>query len=102
MFSDPFVTLPGDYNGDGVVDAADYSVVAQELWRYDICSSPTETTTITSTTPTIPSGGRTLGKTWQDLAYGSGAGVANAPVPEPTAAALAVLASFCDARTPAP
>jgi cytochrome c peroxidase len=28
LFSDPFVTLPGDYNGDGVVDNADYDVWA--------------------------------------------------------------------------
>ena len=33
LFSDPFVTLPGDYDGNGVVDAADYDV-----WRMNFAS----------------------------------------------------------------
>ena len=31
LFSDPFVTLPGDYTGDGIVNQADY-----ELWRASV------------------------------------------------------------------
>ena len=72
LFSDPFVTLPGDYNGDGVVDSADYVV-----WRK----------TFGDTTSLVADGNndhhvdnddhtvwrQNLGKTWQDLAYGSGA-----------------------------
>jgi cytochrome c peroxidase len=94
MFSDPFVTLPGDYNGDGVVDSADYIV-----WRKNVGD----------TTSLVADGNndhhtddadyaiwrQNLGKTWQDLAYGSGGGLANPSIPEPSAAALVALASFC-------
>lgn len=91
IFSDPFVTLPGDYNGDGVVNTADYVV-----WRK----------TVGDTTSLVADGNndhlvdsddhtvwrQNLGKTWQDLAYGSR--TANSPVPEPSAAALVAIASF--------
>jgi cytochrome c peroxidase len=93
MFSDPFVTLPGDYNGDGVVDSADYIV-----WRKYFGD----------TTSLVADGNndhhvdnddfaiwrQNRGKTWQDLAYGSGS-LANPPVPEPSAVALVAIASFC-------
>jgi cytochrome c peroxidase len=94
LFSDPFVTLPGDYNGDGVVDSADYIV-----WRKNVGD----------TTSLVADGNndhhtdnldyavwrQNLGKTWQDLAYGSGGGLSSPSVPEPGGAVLVALASLC-------
>jgi cytochrome c peroxidase len=94
MFSDPFVTLPGDYNGDGVVDSADYIV-----WRKDF-GDTTSLVADGNNDHHVDDGDyavwrQNFGKTWQSLAYGSGGGTANPSVPEPSAAALVVLASFC-------
>jgi cytochrome c peroxidase len=86
LFSNPFVTLPGDYSGDGVVDSADYVV-----WR----------NSVGDTTSLIADGNGDLvvndldydvlrqnyGRTWLSLATGSGGGSA---VPEPSSAMLAV------------
>jgi cytochrome c peroxidase len=94
IFSDPFVTLPGDYNGDGVVDSADYIV-----WRKSFGD----------TTLLVADGNndhhvdnldydvwrQNVGKTWQSLATGSGGGLGGSAVPEPSAVALVALASFC-------
>jgi cytochrome c peroxidase len=84
LFSDPFVNLPGDYTGDGVVDSADYVV-----WR----------NSVGDTTSLIADGNGDLvvndldydvlrqnfGRTWLSLATGSGGGSA---VPEPSSALL--------------
>lgn len=93
LFSDPFVALPGDYNGDGVVDSADY-----QLWRANVGD----------TSALLADGNgngvvdaadyamwrKNFGRTWQSLATGSGAGVVQTAVPEPTGSALALLASI--------
>ncbi len=91
LFSNPFQTLPGDYNGDGVVDAADYQV-----WRANFGD----------TTSLVADGNgdgivdmsdyllwRTnVGRTWEGLATESGAGIGQNAVPEPGALALGILA----------
>ncbi len=93
LFSNPFATLPGDYNGDGIVDTADYVV-----WRKNFGD----------TTSLVADGNdnqivdqadyevwrQNFGRTWQDLATGSGAGL-TAAVPEPAAIALALIALTC-------
>lgn len=90
-FSDPFVVLPGDYNGDGTVDTDDY-----DTWR----SSFGDTTLL------VADGngdGRVdaadysvwrdnVGASWQDLAFGAGGGSIAAGVPEPAGAALILVA----------
>ncbi len=91
LFSDPFVTLPGDYTGDGVVNSADY-----DLWR----ANYGDTTLLTADgnddqlvdAADYVVWQQNLGRTWQDLAYGTGGGLANTSVPEPTGVALAAMA----------
>jgi hypothetical protein len=94
LFSDPFTNLPGDYNGDGVVDSADYIV-----WRKSFGD----------TTSFVADGNndnvvndldydvwrQNVGKTWQSLSYGAGGGLSNSSVPEPTALALATIGLIC-------
>lgn len=94
LFSDPFVTLPGDYNGDGVVDPADYIV-----WRKNV-GDTTLLVADGNNDHHVDDGDyavwrQNFGKTWQSLAYGAGGGTANTFVPEPSAAVLVALASFC-------
>ena len=90
LFSNPFVTLPGDYSGDGVVDAADY-----DLWRANVGD----------TTSLVADGNgdglvdsadyvlwrNNVGLTWQDLIPGGGASM-TAAVPEPSAVLLSLAA----------
>ena len=88
MFSNPFVTLPGDYDGNGVVDTADYVV-----WRMNLGD----------TTSLVADGSgnhvvdqadydvwrQNFGRTWLDLA--TRAGALGQTVPEPSGAALAII-----------
>jgi cytochrome c peroxidase len=91
LFSNPFVALPGDYNGDGIVDGADYQV-----WR----SSYGDTTSLVADgngDGIVDTGDyvlwrSNLGRTWQSLATGSVAGAGGSAVPEPTSAMFGVLA----------
>jgi cytochrome c peroxidase len=95
LFSNPFVTLPGDYTGDGEVDVADY-----DLWR----SNYGDTTSLVAdgNGDLIVDAGdyvvwrRNLGRTWLDLAIGSaigsGAAFTTEAVPEPAGIALATMA----------
>jgi hypothetical protein len=81
LFSDPFVTLPGDYSGDGFVDQADY-----ELWR----SNFGDTTSLIAdgnADGIVDAGDYTMwrnnvGRTWLGLASGAGSTL-GAAVPEP-------------------
>jgi cytochrome c peroxidase len=87
LFSDPFVTLPGDYTGDGIVNQADY-----ELWRASVGDA----------TMLVADGNgdnmvdaadyvlwrSNVGLTWQTFLGSSGAGSNSAAIPEPTTAVL--------------
>ncbi len=84
VVSEPPVGMPGDYNDDGTVDTADYIVWAKNR----------------NTTNTLPNDndlGGTIGEAHYALwlnHFGqteAGSGGQNGPVPEPSAAALAVL-----------
>ncbi|HEX3600410.1 MAG TPA: PEP-CTERM sorting domain-containing protein, partial [Lacipirellulaceae bacterium] len=77
--------VPGDYNNNGVVDAADYVV-----WRSNVGAA------------TIPNRGTGISGTVGSVDYdfwkahfgntsGSGSGLSSAAVPEPTTLALLVL-----------
>ncbi len=94
LFSDPFVTLPGDYNGDGVVDEVDYNV-----WRGNFGDSTS--LVADGNGDNVVDGAdyliwrKNVGKTWQDLATGAGGELAGAPVPEPAALVLAGITLIC-------
>jgi hypothetical protein len=81
--------LPGDYNGDGVVDAADYQV-----WRANF-GDTTSLVADGNGDGVVNTGDYVLwrsnvGHAWQSL--GSGAGVGQSAIPEPAALALGILA----------
>lgn len=91
LFSNPFVTLPGDYNGDGEVDGTDY-----EVWRSNFGDSTALLADgngdgIVNTSDYVI-WRNNVGRTWHDLAPGTGAGTA--AVPEPASIALAFLATL--------
>ena len=94
MFSNPFVTLPGDYNGDGVVDGADYQVWRTNLGDTSALLADGNGNNVVDSADYL-TWRKNQGRTWQDLTPGSGAGMAGGAVPEPSAVALAMLASFC-------
>jgi cytochrome c peroxidase len=87
-FSDPFITLPGDYNGDGEVGPEDYDV-----WRANYGDTMLLTADgngdmiVDAADYTIWR--NNFGRTWLDLATGSG-GLAGT-VPEPSALLLTLL-----------
>ena len=90
LFSNPFVTLPGDYTGDGIVDAADY-----ELWRSNV-GDATSLVADGNGDGLVDSADyiiwrKNSGRTWEDLATNGGAGVATASIPEPAALTLAAI-----------
>lgn len=88
LFFDPFVTLPGDYNGDGEVEAADY-----EVWRTSY--GDTETLVADGNADgVVDSADYTiwrdnLGLTWESL---SSLAMVTTATPEPSALVLAGLA----------
>jgi cytochrome c peroxidase len=92
MFSDPFVTLPGDYNGDGVVNTSDYQVWRSNLGDASALVADGDGSGVVDAADFV-TWRKNLGRTWQDLAPGSGSGVAPGAVPEPTGLALALLAA---------
>lgn len=87
LFSDPFATLPGDYDGSGVVDQGDYT-----LWKASF-GSATSLTADGNGDHVVDAADYAiwrdnLGRDWLSLAAGSGLGSA---VPEPATAGLLLL-----------
>jgi hypothetical protein len=89
LFSDPFKTLVGDYDGNGEVNASDYAV-----WKAN--SGDTTLLTADGNGDQIVDGAdyvvwrKNLGRTWLNLAPGSGT-VFLSVVPEPHSVALLFL-----------
>jgi len=76
LFSDPFVELAGDFDGSGLVDAADL-----EYWQ-DSAGSGFY----------FLEWQRNLGRSWEDLAAGS---IITNAIPEPSVAVLTATALLC-------
>jgi cytochrome c peroxidase len=90
LFSDPFVALRGDYNADGLVDAADYNAW---LANYDSTESGAADGNgdgVTDLTDYVVWRDN-LGASWLNAPGGSGPGLAT-EAPEPGAAALVGIA----------
>ena len=83
--------VDGDYNNNGVVDAADYA-----LWRNNV-----GTTNVLPNDPTGGTIGATQYNTWKanfGKTLGSGSGLVGA-VPEPGTAGLLLVAALCGMKT---
>jgi hypothetical protein len=93
LFSNPFVTLPGDYNGDGAVNDADYQVWRSNLGDTTALVADGDGNGVVDTADYVM-WRKNVGRTWQDLATGSGAVISGA-IPEPSTSALAALAGLC-------
>jgi cytochrome c peroxidase len=83
LFSNPFATLTGDYNGDGWVDDADYPV-----WRATFSDTSALAADGDGSGNVDPSDyvmwRANVGRTWRDLAPSGGAAATSGDVPEPT------------------
>jgi cytochrome c peroxidase len=89
-FSNPFVDLPGDYDGSGTVDANDYSVWRQYYGDTSVLMADGNGDQVVDAADYIL-WRRNLGRSWLDLATGSGSFFA-ASVPEPAGVLLAAMA----------
>ncbi|TWT99533.1 Cytochrome c551 peroxidase precursor [Botrimarina colliarenosi] len=87
LFSDPFVTLPGDYNGDGEVDSADYDVwVASYGDTTSLVADGNGDQVVDAADYTVWRDN--YGQSWLTV---SAAGNASTPTPEPATLGLAAL-----------
>jgi hypothetical protein len=85
----PSIQRPGDYNNNGIVDAADYTV-----WRHQLNQS---VTIPNDTTPgSVNAGDYNVWRAHFGQHSGSGSGInSNAAVPEPATAAILILPVVC-------
>lgn len=100
-FSDPFITLPGDFTGNGVVDETDY-----ELWRIafgdDVDFALTGMSADANGDGVVDLLDYTVwrdnyGRTWESLSFGDGA----ISIPEPMTICLLIgAAASATRRTP--
>lgn len=91
-FSNPFVALPGDYDGNGIVGPEDYNVWREDFGSASLLSADGNGDGIVNAADyTIWR--NNFGTTWEGLAYGSGGGALAQGVPEPASFLLILLAA---------
>jgi cytochrome c peroxidase len=93
LFSDPFVTLQGDYDGNGAVEAADHSVWKANVGNAGSLDADGNGDQFVDTADYVV-WRKYLGSTWQTLGGGAAQGLQSPGVPEPSAIGLAIIASF--------
>lgn len=89
LFSNPFATLPGDYNGDGVVNAGDYQVWRANFGDTTLLAADGNGDGVVNSADYV-TWRENLGRTWLSLA--TGAEVLPTAVPEPAAIVFAAVA----------
>jgi cytochrome c peroxidase len=90
LFSDPFVDLPGDYDGNGAVDMADFNVWKASFGRAGDLAADANRNLIVDAADYVL-WRRNLGRTWQSLGAGTATDSPAQAVPEPgTLAAVAI------------
>jgi cytochrome c peroxidase len=100
LFSDPFVTLPGDYDGNGVVELNDFTIWTENAGRSGSLPADGNGDQIVDAADYVV-WRKFLGQTWQTLGGGGGLLSTSQSLPEPSAAALvAIVAAWvCGGRT---
>jgi hypothetical protein len=95
LFSDPFVTLPGDYDGSGEVDMDDYEVWQSNVGSAGALAADGNGDSVIDAADFVV-WQKNFGRTWLSLGAG-GAMTASSPMlPEPSGmAAAAVAAMWC-------
>lgn len=89
-FSDPFVMLPGDYNGDGTVDNDDYTTWKSNFGDTNLLvADGNGDGKVDAADYTVWR--NNLGATWQGLTFGAGGGAIASGVPEPSGGAATFL-----------
>jgi len=95
LFSDPFVTLPGDYDGNGAVEMADYSFWKASMGDTASLDSDGNGDEIIDAADYVV-WRKFLGQTWQTIGGGAGQGSLLQATPEPTAIGLAAIVLLCE------
>jgi cytochrome c peroxidase len=100
LFSDPFVTLPGDYDGNGVVDSDDYAYWSANVGDTSSLVADGNGDQVVDAADYVV-WRKSVGLTWQSLGAGTGQNSSAEGAPEPSALVLAAIALswLCGLRT---
>jgi hypothetical protein len=89
LFADPFVTLPGDYTGDGIVDDNDFNLSTAEYGDVTSLQADGNSDLVVDAADYVL-WRKFVGLTWLDLAIPPNPG-SSGGVPEPSGVALAAI-----------
>jgi cytochrome c peroxidase len=91
LFSDPFVTLAGDYDGNGAVDLADFNSWSASMGKTGALAADGNGDNVVDAADYIV-WRQNLGRTWQSFGGGAGVDPFVHSLPEPSTVGLAALA----------